>query len=272
MSENDSIDVILPPAAARRSFSLALHGGRDQVANMVRDGGWAAFEPPLPEYVSRIVQTKSGMFIDVGANTGYYTLLAASVAPRLKVLALEPDPAVLAILKRNVTRNGLNRRVKILSYALSSDSGVANLYVPSQEHGLIETSSSLESGFKQHHSETISVPMITLDRLLRRPSTILRRVAAIKIDVEGHEASVLKGAVATIKRHRPVIFIEILPAADTAYMANLLASLDYTDLKLHPSDGAIPSSEPAHDPIAWNHAFVPAEGVDEFLTPHRTAR
>ena len=152
--------------------------------------------------------------------------------------------------------------------ALSNRIGEAPLFIPSQEHGLVETSASLEAGFKAGHSAVEQVPVSTLDALVRRHPRP-RRVAVIKIDVEGHDAAVLSGASRTIRWHRPIIFIEVLPTSDLASMARLLKRHRYTDLGLRP-DGIVDAGRDVRfDWAAWNHAFVPRERAAAFVAKAR---
>ena len=261
---DDFADIRLPDGLRQSSFRFGLSGGRDQIAAAVASGGWGGFEAPLPAYLIRTIRASPGLFVDVGANTGFYTLLAAAVSADVRVLAVEPAAAIRTLLEANIAANGFAAQVTVLPMALSSRTGQAPLFIPSQEHGLVETSASLERGFKQDHSAVEQVPVSTLDALLLRRWP-LRRVSVIKIDVEGHDAAVLSGAKWTIRLHRPVVFIEVLPASDLDAMARLLERHRYTDLVLH-GDGIVDAGRQVRfDWGAWNHAFVPQEKTAAFV-------
>ena len=230
--------VALPDTACRSALYLDNPDGRDQVAYAVQ-ADWAAFECPLPAILHAWARRNPGLAIDVGANTGYYALLAALSAREGRVLAFEPDRVVLARLETNIRLNELERRVFAHATALSDHTGLATLYVPSQEHGVIDTSSSLEPTFANAHSELRQVDVTTLDGFLRQTRYSSAAVTLLKIDVEGHEAAVLRGAIETIRRWRPAIFIEILPRAEMDFLSRLCIDLDYLDLPLainHPPD------------------------------------
>jgi FkbM family methyltransferase len=261
---DDFADIALPEGVRQSSFRFGLSGGRDQIAAAVAAGGLGGFEAPLPAHLIRTVRTSPGLFIDVGANTGFYTLLAAAVSAEVRVLAVEPAAAIRTLLEANIAANGFAAQVTVLPMALSSRSGQASLFIPSQEHGLVETSASLEPGFKPDHSAVEQVPVSTLDALLLRRWPFLR-VSVIKIDVEGHDAAVLRGAKWTIRCHRPVVFIEVLPTSDLDAMARLLERHRYTDLVLH-ADGVVDAGRQVRfDWRAWNHAFVPRERAASFI-------
>lgn len=213
-----------------------------------------------------------GRIVDIGANTGFYSLIGLCADPHNQVLAFEPDPAVLPILRENVHLNAVNKRVVVEPVALSNEVGEASLYIPLQNHGCVETSSSLDAAFKGVHSKVVKVPVNTLDRYMRddRPQwlRLFRRssaqaVSLIKIDVEGHERSAFEGCVETIKRHRPIIFIELLVRADFAYFTELKDRLGYVSLRLRP-DEVIEAGTMTYDEQAWNHVLVPQERRDAF--------
>ena len=269
---DDFAAIALPAGASRQSFRLGLNGGRDQIAAAAVSGGWSAFEAPLPAYVLQAIgSSRPGLFVDVGANTGFYTLLVASAFSSVAILAVEPAAAIRTLLEANIAANGLASRVTVVPAALSDRAGQGSLFIPSQEHGLVETSASLEAGFKSGHSAVEQVPVTTLDALVRRQPRP-RRVAVVKIDVEGHDAAVLSGASRTIRWHRPIVFIEVLPTSDLDAMARLLRRHRYTDLVLR-ADGIVDAGRDVRfDWEAWNHAFVPRERAASFMAPLRVAR
>jgi FkbM family methyltransferase len=253
-----------PVTQAERAFVMDTHGGRDQVARLARAGSIDAFEPPMPTLFLRAVRERPGLVIDVGANTGFYALIAAGASPENRVLAFEPDPSVLDDLRRNIALNGFEDRITVQAHALSDRIGKAPLFVPTQEHGLIETSSSLEAAFKEAHSAVHEVEVTTLDTLLGGWRDRLRRVTVIKVDVEGHEAPVLRGAERLIRRWRPLLFVEVLVRADVEALSAFIAAHDYRSIVLRPDGIGAPSRTVAFDPSGWNHAFVPAERAEAF--------
>jgi FkbM family methyltransferase len=233
--------------------------GRDQVAAQALAEGWTSFEAPLPRIFRDTIRRMGGDVIDVGANTGFYSLLAARAQPAPVVLAFEPDPAVRETLQRNVEANALTRCIHICPLGLSDRSGEAGLYIPDSSHGLVETSSSLEPDFKPAHGAVLQVEVSTLDAFLASSKLIRNRIGVIKIDVEGHEAPVLRGAAATVARHRPVLFVELLPRADFTTMRRFLAEHSYVDIPLRPNFPLAVADDIAFVDDAWNHAFLPAE-------------
>jgi FkbM family methyltransferase len=198
-----------------------------------------------------------GCFVDVGANTGIYVVMAGILTVDRNIYAFEPLPAVARIARGNIEANALTQRVTLHEVALSDAVGTASLHLPDPGHGLIETSASLEKDFKVAHT-IIEVPMKTLDDF-----SIKETIGVIKVDIEGHEYAFLRGAVETIKRDRPLIFAEVVGPARKASIGAFLHDADYVDFRLRP-DMAIHDGEVVFDNLAWNHAFVPRERIEKF--------
>jgi FkbM family methyltransferase len=141
--------------------------------------------------------------IDVGANIGQFTYaLCQLVGPSGNVIAIEPQPE-LAKLLRAATRH-LSLPVTVFECALSSRTGEAQLEIPvingEKRHALATLNGHGASGFHKQ------VKLCRLDDICRQIRT---RISLIKIDVEGHELEVLLGSVDTLRRHRPVLLMEI---------------------------------------------------------------
>jgi FkbM family methyltransferase len=130
------------------------------------------------------------VFVDVGANMGYYTLLASRlVGPDGLVLAYEPSPSNLQMLLRNLTLNQ-SRNVAVFSLALSDRSTIAKLWsAPSYNTGVC----SLRGPEFVVPSEYTLAPTSRLDEL-RTLQSLADRIRLIKVDAEGHDMEVLRGA------------------------------------------------------------------------------
>jgi FkbM family methyltransferase len=142
--------------------------------------------------------------IDVGANVGVHTVrLARLVGAEGEVIAIEPDPDVVQRANRNIALNGL-ANVRVINAAASERAGEMRLFRPSP-HDTNRARASL-----LHHPYltgiTVTVPVVTVDDLCAGEA-----VSLIKIDVEGHEAAVVRGAADTIARYAPAVVFEYAP-------------------------------------------------------------
>jgi FkbM family methyltransferase len=149
---------------------------------------------------------KPGMtFLDVGANMGLYSLFAArKVGNDGRVLAFEPSSREWKIAKNNVEVNGLSN-VNLLHLALCDQAAEINLLVAPLRNSGHNTLGAFAYGTSLECRER--VPADRLDDVLRREA--LTRVDVIKVDIEGAELRALRGAVETLERFRPILFVEI---------------------------------------------------------------
>lgn len=142
-----------------------------------------------------------GMFIDVGANIGALAVYALKSGVFSKVIAAEPDPHNFAILKRNVALNGFEQRVHAIEAAVSNTNGHLMLARHRKNYG----AHSVEGSARINATQTITVDAVTLDEVLRQQDVAPEEVALVKIDVEGHELSVLEGMGSLLQARVPIL-------------------------------------------------------------------
>jgi FkbM family methyltransferase len=161
----------------------------------------AAYEPATTRFLAERLRP-GDVFVDVGANSGYFTLLAdASVGPGGRVCAFEPNEPLCAMIGRSLARNALADRVTVENMALTrADGQTLRLYV-SRDPGNLGISSlhpwqgHVAAGALA--SDTYrDVPGGRFDTWRRARG--LPRVDWIKIDVEGAEQEVLEGMTETL--------------------------------------------------------------------------
>jgi FkbM family methyltransferase len=134
------------------------------------------------------------VFFDLGANIGYFTVLAAKcVGPNGRVIAFEPTPATRSYLERNVQGNGVGRIVAVESFAISERRGVAYFEVGTQsECNSIATNARSGTG-------TIEVQTIGIDDYCEEKG--LLRIDMIKMDIEGQELKAIRSMVQSSNRN-----------------------------------------------------------------------
>jgi len=242
------------------SFQMLACEATDQVACTAAARGWSAFEQPMPAVLRVLLaNADAGIFVDVGANTGFYSLLALAVSAQTNVVSYEPLAPVRKILAKNFKLNeaalNLRRRAKISARAVSDQAGRTKLFVPDQGHGLVETSASLSGTFKESVVGNITVRRTTLDADFKKS----QRVAFIKVDAEGHDVQVLAGAKSLLLRDRPIVCVEVLLGADEERLTSLLRQVGYVDMVMRPTEILGPYREVRHDTFGWNHILLPQE-------------
>jgi FkbM family methyltransferase len=159
------------------------------------------FEPAETVIVRKLVGNID-VFVDVGANIGYYVCHALQSNPECRVVAIEPLPSNLRCLLRNVKANGWDHRCEIMPIAVSSEPAVVSLFGAG-------TGASLVRGWNgAPDSSALLVPANTLSNILG--DRFANQRCLIMIDVEGHESAVIAGAQALLARvPKPVWFVEI---------------------------------------------------------------
>ena len=144
-------------------------------------------------------------FVDIGANIGYFTTLAAGlVGPGGKVISFEPDPHNFDLLGRNVSANGIGN-AEVLDFALGEDAGELLLYRSGSNFGDHRL-----YGGSEDSRESLKIQVRALDAVLEARG--IGRVDLIKMDVQGFEHHVLAGMKKTLERsERLVLLTEFWP-------------------------------------------------------------
>jgi len=160
-------------------------------------------------FVKALVKTGDTV-IDVGANIGSWALPSAqAVGPTGSVLAFEPIPHVAEALRKSAFINRL-KHLKVFNFALSDEKGELDFSVELENTGgsrLGKMSDDQEKVFSHlRHFNHIKVKARTLDDVVLEHD--LQRVDIVKVDVEGNELSVLEGAQETLRKFKPVMFLE----------------------------------------------------------------
>lgn len=156
------------------------------------------------EILSRL--TRGSVFLDVGANIGWFTLLAADHLQKAgggEVIAIEANPKVAMYLSSSVLASGLENIVRILPYAVSDRFDAVQMST-SEEGNVGGLSIGRITGEERSRSHVV-MPTIPLDVLLAD----LPRCDVIKMDIEGAELGAIRGFEKTLERLSPAIVMEI---------------------------------------------------------------
>ncbi len=171
-------------------------------------------------------------FLDVGAHHGVYALRAAlRVGPGGTVLAIEPDPGNAARMKRNIALNRIPN-IRVVQAACGEKTAKMTLYSSGHRNTSMSSFSPETAGMAGADVGVVAeVPVEPLDKLAAGLGDV--RIAAVKIDTEGAEALVLRGAAETLRKHRPVVLVETIPSqlvsmgSSLEELESLLASYGY---------------------------------------------
>ncbi|MDK1389752.1 FkbM family methyltransferase [Sinorhizobium sp. 8-89] len=183
------------------------------------------------------------LVLDIGANVGNHTLYLAAVYG-CSVIAFEPNAHLAESLIRSAKLNDLDARIKVIAKGVGAEPGLAAFSADRPDN--LGAQSLLEG-----HGE---IPVVTLDK--QRLGSVVK---LIKIDVEGMELAVLRGAEKLIARDRPIIYVE---SATEAAFHELMGFLKKQNYLFWDTFNATPT-----------HLFLPAETVTtEQHLEHMTTR
>lgn len=182
---------------------------------------WKAIAVHLPS---------GGTFIDVGAHMGHCSLMAAIlVGPSGRVIAIEANPEMVEQLRRNI--HASSATINVQSMACSDSETLVDLYVAPHANSGSSSFSAHNASLGGSSQKGYCIQARPLDAILDELK--VSRVDVLKIDVEGAELKVLRGAKGTLTRHRPVLIVELddqlLRAMGTSSseICNVLASYGY---------------------------------------------
>jgi FkbM family methyltransferase len=175
-------------------------------------------------------QGKKGVAIDVGAFVGTHSVYLARVCHFTQVMAYEPDPDSFETLRKNLYLNGVENRVACVNKAAGGRRGNCALVRPDPFN---RGSSCLRYG---SDDGVVTAQVITLDEEFGDQQA--KRIQLIKIDVEGCEVQVLRGARRIIREHRPLLSIE---AHTTSHLLHLLGILQKEGYAIIDCLGASPT-------------------------------
>jgi FkbM family methyltransferase len=242
-------DVQMSFPAQRRGFGKFIFAFREY------------YEPELA-YLEKIL-SPGKVFVDVGANFGVYTLVASRIVGEAgMVLAFEPTAESFAILRRNIQLNQFSN-VRSFQVALAQMRGKAWLY-----HGWDPVGNSLGKDLLCG-DEGEEVQTEALDQRLEENG--VDRVDAIKIDVEGAEELVLRGAIRCLTTQSPIVIFEFNPGCAARLglspwgARDLLESLNYEFLMI---GDLARSNDPESQPTYFNIVAIPRQSAHEFPSFH----
>jgi len=175
-----------------------------------------------------IIQSSS-TFFDVGANIGYYSLLAKSLNPSIDVFSFEPSKGPNFFLRQNIKLNHFDS-IHIIEKAVGSEPGAIEFYEEKNP----------KYAYQKYHASGIGntantwginnflkyqVELTTLDHISNEFE--LKQLDLIKIDTEGTENFVFQGAKETIERFKPIIICEVLPNKIEKEIQSIIDQLNY---------------------------------------------
>ncbi|MGW2957102.1 FkbM family methyltransferase [Streptomyces sp. NPDC001220] len=219
----------------------------DAVAMDTLWNGTFGYEPGTLATWARLA-ARSATIADVGAHVGYFSMIAAHASPKARVHSFEPVDQIHSRLSVNVRSNGV-QNVKLHQAGVSSEPGWADISVRFSGN-LLSTGSTLEGAAPDAQLKRIQ--LVTLDEVFADTKLDL-----VKIDVEGHEMSVLRGARQVLRRDRPTLVMEALVDADLDDLVGQFEPLGYDVHWIAERDGSLVHWKEPRPPHTRNLLFAP---------------
>lgn len=234
-------------------------------------------EPWMKILITKLLKSKNGIFVDVGANIGQTMMKVRSISS-VPYIGMEPNPECVVYLEKLIKINQL-KDCTICPVGLSNKNGLVTLY----SNYAASPYASVIEGFRNHVqwnlNQTHVVPVMRGDDII--PATFpADDIAIVKIDVEGGELEVMEGIENILKTYRPYVVSEILPAYSLdepngvfrkARQDRLISFIKRNDYAIFRID--VKNGENSYEPItkmevgkapADNYVLVPGERESEF--------
>ena len=234
----------------------------DWITSRVWWRGLAGYESETVLPLLRFAET-ARVVLDVGAFTGYYSLLAAAMNPDARVFAFEAHSFLAARIGKNVSLNpGL--QVTVMPYAVCEARGPVDFHYGFHLGPGLPSSSSIGDDWAGR-DQTRRVAGLDIDSFC--DEWAVRDVDLVKIDVESREPEVIAGMRRTIERDRPVIVLEVLDSHRARYgeTEKWLAEHGYRFFALAADGPSLTQSLVARSGGAENYLACPEEKVPPWL-------
>lgn len=161
------------------------------------------YEKPVGDLLKKLLRP-GNTFVDVGANIGYFSLLASGNFPRGRIISLEPVSKSFEALKANIALNKINN-IEAFNIAAGKTEETSTIYLAGDDN----TGMSSLHQPENYSGQTEMVKVTRLDQLA--VDLKLEQIDVIKIDVEGYELAVLEGMKEVMEKFRPHILLELNP-------------------------------------------------------------
>jgi len=144
------------------------------------------------------------VFIDIGANIGYFSLLSATISPSVRIFSFEPVKDLFQKMNVNISLNNI-KNISTVNAAVGKISEEKELFVSASDN--LGMSSFYQP--ENYSGKKERVKVVTIDDWFK--TSELTKIDVIKLDVEGNELAALKGMRAVIEEQRPLVIVEINP-------------------------------------------------------------
>jgi FkbM family methyltransferase len=163
---------------------------------------YGVYEPDVTEALSRLC-CGPGLFVNIGANVGFFAIFAAKVLGFREVIAIEPNPAAFELLARNIEDNDLSQVINAHCKCIAQSRSEVEFAFVDGKPEYSSIGGIVHSGLMQGPVKLTKIDAVPLADVIGR-----QRVSLLFVDAEGSEETIFLGAEGILKRDRPILFFE----------------------------------------------------------------
>jgi len=195
------------------------------------------------------------VILDIGANTGLYSLVAKTLNPDAQVFAFEPLPGVVRYLNQNIEVNNFD--VVVLPVAVSDYSGKANVFLREQDDFAYSVTVNKSLLGDDTPQKKLEISTVTLHQFVQEYS--LTHISLMKIDVETHEPEVLSGFGNYLTEFRPDMIVEVWDKQCAVQLNEIFKGLDYLFFDIDDKNGTVSQKQSIEVSSFWNYLICKKE-------------
>lgn len=236
----------------RRSFKIRHHGF--SMENSIFWTGLTGEYESVSFKLWILLSKKADVVLDIGANTGIYSLIAKTVNANNDVYAFEPIPRTFKKLQYNNSLNNYN--ISCLEMAASNSDGTAEINDWPDDNPY---SATISKDFKPSNSKPIplTIKTIRIDSFIRERNIL--KIDLVKLDVETYEAEVLQGFGVYLEKFRPTFLIEILNDHLGKQIEDIFKDKNYLYFNIDDEAGSIQMVRHVSKSDSYNYLFCSEE-------------
>lgn len=229
----------------QKSFKM-IHTGHIEENEIFWNGLYDGWEKKSVTLWAKLCET-SNFILDIGANTGLYSLVAETINPKATIRAFEPINGVYSILQKNIASN--NYTTKPYELALSDYTGTGKIYL--QKGATFAYSVTVnQNTITSVPTDEVTIKVAELKNIIEDEG--IKKIDLMKIDVETHEFEVLTGMGKYLEQFSPTLLIEILNNEVAENVNKLLSSIDYLYFNIDDNNNSIRQMDKLYKSDHWN--------------------
>jgi FkbM family methyltransferase len=224
--------IVVEDEIAGKPFELYFRKDSFMEAVILQHGLYGKWEKESLKIWAQLAK-KSQVILDIGANTGIFSMLAQNNNGSAKVIAIEPVNVNFEVLSKNIVQNKF--KINAEKVALSDKEGVAKMFMLKDQ--LNYMTSVNDDRYALHPEIKGNTEVVEIEVPIKPFTYIfdkfkLDKIDLIKIDVEGHEITVLNAMLPYIEKYKPAILIEIIGDENAEILTQMFKKLNYSFISM----------------------------------------